>query len=555
MKSIDCLLIGHNESETNNYLEEVKMMGLDSGAFKDFNMNFLTIDNIAYSVSDVFNKLNDDKSIFNKSDLSITEPLSAAISYLGSVIHSNGFTFDYINSFQKEKDQLISKLKNIELTSIIIPTTYYVSHSPIIEIIKFVREYNKSARIIIGGPWVSKHLKCLSDEELQVLFDMVNADVYINSAQGESALVKVLDSFKCGKEVNQIPNVFYKHKSVYKQTDFLRENNLLKDNLINWQLFHDKLPEIVNIRTSISCPFSCSFCGFPEHAGKYQTMDIKDIEKSLTELNKSGDVKLVHFIDDTFNFPPNRFKNILKMLKRNKFSFEWFCYFRCQYADEETVKLMKETGCKGVFLGIESGSDTILKNMNKKVSVSQYLQGIELLKMYDIITFGNFIIGFPGETKETIHQTIDFINNSNLDFYRVQLWYCERITPIWKEREKYNIKGDCFNWSHSTMDANEAFEHIRNIFLSINSSVWIPQFNFDFATIWQILLRGYSIDDLKSFLKAFNLGIAEKIIKGSFQEISNECLLNIERSLSRNIKKTELETDDNKLIIDVDFDF
>ena len=127
---------------------------------------------------------------------------------------------------------------------------------------------------------------------------------------------------------------------------------------------------------------------------------------------------------------------------------------------------MARSGCKGVFLGIESGSPTILANMNKSATVEKYATGIEMLRRYGIMTFGSFIIGFPGETDQTVEETIDFIRETKPDYYRAQMWYCEPGTPIQNERLKYDIKGEGFVWSHATMDSLEAMDHIDRMFLT-----------------------------------------------------------------------------------------
>jgi radical SAM superfamily enzyme YgiQ (UPF0313 family) len=72
------------------------------------------------------------------------------------------------------------------------------------------------------------------------------------------------------------------------------------------------------------------------------------------------------------------------MMIKNKYEFKWNSFFRCQFADREVVELMKESGCEGVFMGIESGSDKILENMNKASRIEKYYEGIALLKEYDI---------------------------------------------------------------------------------------------------------------------------------------------------------------------------
>jgi radical SAM PhpK family P-methyltransferase len=304
----------------------------------------------------------------------------------------------------------------------------------------------------------------------------------------------------------------------------LRENNKLAGNMVNWSLFKDNVRQYANIRTSISCPFSCSFCGFPQHAGPYQTAPVEAIEQELKTLDQIGTVNSVHFIDDTFNFPGKRFKEILRMIIKNKFAFQWHSYFRCQFADREMVELMKMSGCEGVFLGLESGNDQILKNMNKAVDIEKYLRGIELLKEYGLITFGNFIIGFPGETRETVKDTIHFIKTSGLDFFRAQLWYCEPITPIFKKKDHYHIKGESFEWRHDTMNAQNASDLIETIFLTIENPTWIPQYNFDFDSVWHLVHRGMSIPQVKNILKCFNFAVKEKLVNTSRREVSYEAL-------------------------------
>lgn len=237
------------------------------------------------------------------------------------------------------------------------------------------------------------------------------------------------------------------------------------------------------------------------------------------------------------------------MMIKNKYGFKWHSYIRCQYADRETVELMKESGCEGVFLGIESGNEQVLKNMNKESNVERYLRGISLLKENEIVTFGSFITGFPGETDDTVRDTIKFIKKSGLDFYRTQLWYCEPITPIWKERNKHKIKGESFEWSHLTMDSRTACDLIEEMFLTIESPIWIPQYNFDFDSIWHVIHQGMSQDDFKNFLGAFSRGLKEKLLNSHQKEVSYEVLEQMMR-VCQGIGTGKVLQDEEKKVID-----
>jgi p-methyltransferase len=213
-----------------------------------------------------------------------------------------------------------------------------------------------------------------------------------------------------------------------------------------------------------------------------------------------------------------------------RYDFHWYSYFRCSNSDEEAIELMARSGCKGVFLGIESGSPAILKGMNKAASIGAYADGIRLLKQHGITTFGSFIVGFPGETDETVRETVDFIRHNKPDFYRAQLWYCEPGTPIYQEREKYGIAGQGFKWQHATMTAPSAMSHIEAMFLGIKESIWLPQWSFDFWFIPYAIGKGLSIEQFKEFVVTANeilkleIGhtqIPERAKKASLKKIVN----------------------------------
>jgi radical SAM PhpK family P-methyltransferase len=327
--------------------------------------------------------------------------------------------------------------------------------------------------------------------------------------------------------------------------------------MVNWDLFSDRVGEFVPVRTAISCPFRCAFCGFPEHAGQHQTADIEAVENELNRLARIKPVKSVNIIDDTFNIPPRRFKEILRLMVKNKYPFKWNSHFRCQFVDRETVQLMKESGCEGVFLGIESGSNRILKNMNKATTVEKYLAGIKLLEEYGILTFGSFIVGFPGETEETVQDTIQFIEESGLDFFRAQLWYCEPVTPIWRKREEYKISGSNFQWTHNTMDSQKACDLIEEIFLAIKNPIWVPQYNFECDGLFKLIHRGFTLEEVKHFLINFNNAVKERLEEPTGKDVSFDAVIKLKKACQPDDIDDELMANQGPKIdpAAVDFDF
>ncbi len=532
---IDCLVIGHNEMDFSQYEKTVRNMGVRSGAYRDLDLNFVTFNGKPYALADMFNLAGArGQGGALPGPLSMGESFSASVAYLGTYLHRRGLTFDYVNHFRGREEELARKLAQNRVLTVAITTTYYISVAPILEIVDFIRRHAPEVKIVIGGPFISTQVRNRDPMAVEYLFQStIGADFYVNDSQGETALVKIIEALKSNGSVEGIPNIYYKApgEQGYRSTPVEAETNRLEENMVDWNLFSGGVGEFVNIRTAVSCPFACSFCGFPEHAGPYQTAPVEAVERELLQLKRFPSIKSVHFVDDTFNVPPKRFKEILRMMIEHRLPFKWHSYFRCQYADQETVDLMKQSGCEGVFLGIESGSGAILKNMNKAVTTQQYLEGIRLLKSAGIVTFGNFIIGFPGETDETVRQTMRFIEDSGLDFFRVQLWYCEPVTPIYKQRETFGIRGESFEWEHNTMNAAAAGDWVEKIFRSDLGPTWVPQYNFDFATLWHLVHRGMGLDRVKEFLTAFTGGVKGKLNTPGGAEVSPGIIRRLKQAL------------------------
>ncbi|MCP4151805.1 MAG: hypothetical protein GY757_28940, partial [bacterium] len=133
------------------------------------------------------------------------------------------------------------------------------------------------------------------------------------------------------------------------------------------------------------------------------------------------------------------------------------------------------------------------------------------------------------------------------------------VTPIWKQREKYQINGSRFEWSHATMNSQKASEIIDDIFVSIEKPIWIPQYNFEFDGVFHLLHRGFSLEQIKQFIKAFNEGIKTKIKDPSKKELPFDVLKQLRKSIQtadggedKNRAKKDTDLVEN---YDADFDF
>jgi radical SAM PhpK family P-methyltransferase len=500
---LDCVVIGYNELPFERYENFLRNYGEESEAYRDLKFSFINLGGKKLDYTGLLNyarqQSRDDRLITEAEFKSGDIPNLAAV-YLTNFLRNRGYRAGYINLFQYEKEKLSEYLAAGPLC-VAITTTFYVVNLPVNEMVEFIKAHNPTVKIIVGGPLIANHARHDQRDSFSAALADLGADIYVVEGQGEHTLARIVDCLKNDGSLSDIPNIAYFENGKLRRTTVIPENNSLDENFINWRSFPaETMGATIQTRTARSCAFKCSFCNYPTRAGALTLTSLDVLERELDSMYELGTVQNVVFIDDTFNVPFPRFKEICRLLIRKNYGFNWFSYFRCSNSDEEAIELMARSGCKGVFLGIESGSPSILTNMNKSATVEKYATGIELLRRYDIMTFGSFIIGFPGETDETVEETIDFIRTTKPDYYRAQMWYCEPGTPIQNERLKYDINGEGFVWSHATMDSLAAMDHIDRMFLTIDESLWLPQWSFDFWIVPYLLGKGISLPQFRDFM-------------------------------------------------------
>lgn len=526
----DCLIIGFNDFNFDEYVGMVGAMGTDSGAYRDLNLAFVNYRNKPYRSMDLLNHFYYEDREGTGKPFHNADFIWPVVLYLGTFLNRKGLSFDYVNLFHLEKEKLKDKLLHDDILTVAITTTLYVTSQPILEIISFIRQYNEKVKIVVGGPYVNNQVKMTDPVSAQELFKYIGADIYVISQEGEQALTNLIYALKHKTSLDRVDNISYLEGGQYVRTASVTESNPLEENPVDYKLFQpEELGQFISLRTAKSCPFSCSFCGFPQRAGKYTYTGVGLVEEELNRLHELG-ITMLTYLDDTFNVPKQRFRDILKMMIANNYGFKWNSFYRSDHGDPETIELMGRAGCEGVFLGIESGSDVMLKRMNKTSRRKNYETAIPLLQAAGVSVHANLIIGFPGETYETAQESIDLIEEAKPDFFRAQLWYADPVTPIWNQREEYGVKGEAFTWSHNTMDSQTACDLVDKAFLTCENSDWMPQYGFEQWSTFYLQRRGMTKDQVKTFVKCFNTAVKEKLLKPNQKEITPAILESIKRS-------------------------
>ena len=177
----------------------------------------------------------------------------------------------------------------------------------------------------------------------------------------------------------------------------------------------------VALYTTRGCPAQCTFCLWPQtlsgHPWRKRSSDAVALEMAKAK-ELWPDVKEFFFDDDTFNIQKARTIELCSKLK--PLGITWSCTSRVT-TDYETLKAMKEAGCRLLIVGYESGDQQILKNIKKGATVERARQFTKDCKKLGLLVHGDFILGLPGETRESIRTTIDFAKELDVETIQVSV--------------------------------------------------------------------------------------------------------------------------------------
>jgi anaerobic magnesium-protoporphyrin IX monomethyl ester cyclase len=251
---------------------------------------------------------------------------------------------------------------------------------------------------------------------------------FVVCGQGEIALRKLVKA----KFVDQnIPGV-YSLKNLRKNTRISKAQVIKNlDNLPfpDWEQLNPRTYStaphgafvknfpIGSIMTTRGCPYKCSFCAsknFYDRTIKYRSTN--NIIQEIKYLINHFGVKEIHFEDDNLTLKRNHIEKLCQAIIKHKLNISWTCPngIRADRVDEPLLRLMKKSGCYLIAFGIESANPQILKNIHKLETLADIKKAIQLTHKVGILSQGFFIFGLPGDTKQTMENSIRFAKQTKL---------------------------------------------------------------------------------------------------------------------------------------------
>jgi len=280
---------------------------------------------------------------------------------------------------------------------------------------KIAKENAPNSIVVLGGP----HVTFLDKE---VLAEEPAVDIVVRG-EGELTVIELLSKVSGNGDLQSVLGIsFRRNGQVVRTPDRPFIQNL--DDLprpayhyFAWKKYQLFGKTILPLLTSRGCPFQCSYCVSSRMIGKeFRPRDPLKVVEELEWLESEHDAGAFSFYDDAFTYDMPRAVTICEEIIKRKIKLSWDCQTRVDRISKELLSKMKAANCRLVSFGAESGCQKILDSIGKKTTIEQNEKAIKMAKEGGISVAMSVIIGYPGETKESLKQTYDFIRRAEPDY-------------------------------------------------------------------------------------------------------------------------------------------
>lgn len=305
---------------------------------------------------------------------------------------------------------------------------------------KIIKEIIPNMKIVVGNT--------VASTIPEIALRYLNCDIAVRY-EGEITGIELLNNLNNLKFVKGIS--YKKDGKIFHNQDREFIKDLDKVDFPAWDLFPiNKYLEncdtasgtlrAMNVIAVRGCPFNCNYC-CKTFGRKTRERSPENIIKEIKFLYDKYGVRYINFSDDHFTINKKFVIDFCKKLIESKINIKWSAAARVNTIDEEILFWMKKAKCNFIGYGVESGSQKILDNMNKMQTLEMIEKGFKISRKVGINEVGSLMIGYPGETRETINETVNFCIRNNIpgNFFYTTAYPGTKLYNDWKDKiiEKY----------------------------------------------------------------------------------------------------------------------
>lgn len=348
------------------------------------------------------------------------------LGYISSVLLGMGCSVDIldININQFTRGQVLEKIKeakNYDLIGITGMVTVYGYIKWLTEVIK---DSLPGIPLVVGGT--------VTSAMPELFLQKTRADI-VCIGEGEETVKELVAAIHEKRDFELVKGIYFKRgERITKNPHRKLKNNLDNIPFPAWHLFQieryikhhyivDCPSNSMNLIAGRGCPYRCTFC-YRNFGRNVRYRSIDNIIEEIRTLKEKYKVTHFEFQDELFTLNDKRVAEFCNRIIKEKLKITWRCLGRVNLVKYEILKLMKEAGCYWLGYGVESGSQRMLDSMNKEVKVAEAKEAIRLTRKAGINVSATFMVGMPGETRESIRETVEFCKEMeifNVPFFTV----------------------------------------------------------------------------------------------------------------------------------------
>lgn len=385
---------------------------------------------------------------FEDTNLSRFPPLGLAS--IAAVLEENDEEVNIIDMATSENKPSETKglpLSNADVVGI--SATHTHRFPEVMKISREIKRMDKDIPVVLGG----NHATFMYERILQ---NHSSVDIIV-MFEGEYTMLQLMKTLAGEKSLSEMEGIAYRNQSgkivVTPRARKVRNLDALPlpaRHLLPMELYQ-KGGGTGSIVSSRGCPYKCIFCSTAAFSG--QEVRLNSAERILQEIKyliEKCHTKEIQFTEDLFTFSRSRVNALCELITKENLDVAWGCLSRVDYVDEALLNRMHEAGCREIFYGVESGSQSILDRCGKHQTVEKARKAIELTKTANMDVCAAFILGLPGETHETIQKTRDFILETLPSETRLNLLVPYPGTSLYENPEDYGIRILSKDWKYYT---------------------------------------------------------------------------------------------------------
>src|SRR5438270_4528355 len=390
---------------------------------------------------------------------------SLGLMYLAAVLRRAGYSVRHLDHTFMERREVLAEVDRLRPRVVGV----YCMITMQDEAFSLARDLRGKALTIVGGPYPSGEQEPFLD-----LFDLVAV------GEGEETILEVMAHLD-DRRFEEVKGLVFKRAGEVVRTEPRARTKDMswlplpyrgdlpnREYIAYWRRhWGDATTPLMSTR---GCPFRCEFCHKPVFGDLFRARAAESVIAEMREIAELG-YDHVWMSDDLFTLNYHRTEELCQAIEAARVPLTWECLSRVTHVDYELFAQMKRAGCKRVFFGIESGDEGVLKQMQKGITPEQSRTAVEACVKAGIKAAGFFMVGYLGETPESLLETIRFSSRLPLDYVSYTIAYPLPGTKFYSKVKERRQDGEWHYIRHNRLLFNSDFSERKLRFAILKGAV------------------------------------------------------------------------------------